>query len=218
VLETINVEVACGNGIGYLLSSSPPQKTQGYSCFAADRAHAKDPTSPSCALPANTDMKAVAGNVLARLGTTCQVANLNWMGINAGDEYIEIACNGGNDYVLTGPMPGASTKPPAAMSCADAASRGITCKMSNSGPPPLTFDTFKNALAQYNVACDATNLRSIGKETDLKRHVLEFQCPQQDPEGLVAPVRLQDSKAPFETLSCAQAAAKYKIICQYVKP
>ncbi len=35
----------------------------------------------------------------------------------------------------------------------------------DSGPAPLTLDTFKNALVQHNVACNATNMRAIGKET-----------------------------------------------------
>ncbi len=79
------------------------------------------------------------------------------------------------------------------------------------------MDTFKNALAQHNVACNAANMRLIGKETPLKRHIVEFQCPHEHPEGLVALIPLQDSAAPFEILNCAQAADKYKIICTYVR-
>ena len=220
MLDTKNFEVACSNGLGYLLSSSPPLKATGYSCIAADHARAKNPAGDSviCSLPANGDVKAMAGNALGKLGAACQVTGVTWMGTTSGNELTEIACTGGSGYVLTAAMPGNSTSPPSAMTCVDAAKHGIFCKMSSSGPPPLTLDTFKNALAQHNVACNATNGRSIGKENKLKRHVIEFQCPQEHPEGLVALVPLEDSTAPFETLTCAQAAKKYKIICAYVKP
>jgi hypothetical protein len=220
MLDTENVEVACSNGLGYLLSSSPPQKTSGYTCIAADHARAAkgEDGAPACSLPQNADGKVIAGNVLGRLGSKCEVKSVNWIGVNSGNEYIEAACNGGTGYVLVAAMPGGSTTPPSAMSCVDAAKRGINCKMSSSGPAPVTFDTFKNALAQHGVACNSTNMRSMGKETVLKRHVLEFQCPQEHPQGLVALIPLEDSTAPFETLTCAQAASKYRLICSYVKP
>ena len=218
MLTTKNFEVSCSNGLGYLLSSSPPHKASGYSCIGADHARAKDPLGIACSLPANGDVKAMAGNALGKLGTICQVTGVTWMGTTSGNELTEIACTGGKGYVLTTAMPGNSVSPPSAMTCVDAAKHGIFCKMSSSGPPPVTLDTFKRALAQHNVPCNATNGRSIGKENKLKRHVIEFQCPQEHPEGLVALVPLEDSTAPFETLTCAQAAKKYKIICAYVKP
>jgi len=216
-VDTKNYEVACQNGMGYLLSSSPPVQVIGYSCFAADHSHAKDPTSNTCTMPANADVKAAAARVLAGLGAACQPTAVNWLGANPTTEFTEVACTGGKGYVLSGPMPGKSVARVAAMTCVDAVKQGITCKMSNSGPPPITLDTFKQALAQHNVNCDAANVRSLGKETTLKRHVVEFQCPQQHPEGLVALIPLQDSTAPFETISCAQAATRYHVICAYVK-
>ena len=220
MLDTRNFEVACNNGLGYLLSSSPPQKPWGYSCIAADHTRAKDPAkgSPTCSLPANSDVRVSAGNALGRLGTACQVTGVNWIGVNASSEFTEIACTGGRGYVLTSAMPGGSTSPPSAMTCADAIKSGITCKLSSSGPPPLTLDLFKNSLAQYHVPCNATNLHSLGKETGLKRHLIEYQCPQEHPEGLVALIPLQDSSAPFETLTCAQAATRYRVVCTYVNP
>jgi hypothetical protein len=220
MLDTKNFEVSCNNGLGYLLTSSPPQKATGYSCIAADHTRAKDPTniSPTCSLPANSDVSVSAGNALNRLGTDCQVTGVNWIGANASNEFTEIACTGGRGYVLTSARPGYSTSPPSVLTCVDAVRSGITCKLSSSGPPPLTLDTFKTALAQHNVPCNATNLRSMGKETGLKRHLIEYQCPQEHPEGLVALIPLQDSSAPFETISCAQATARYHVFCAYVKP
>jgi hypothetical protein len=217
MLDTKNVEVACQSGMGYLLTASEGQKASGFSCFAADHAHARDPQGVVCTLPANADVKAAAGKVLSGLGTACQVTNVNWIGVNGGSEFTEIACSGGNGFVLKGPMPGASSTPISAASCVDSSKQGISCKMSSNGAQPITLDTFKQALAQHNVSCNAANVRSIGKETVLKRHVVEFQCLQEHPDGLVALIPLSDSQAPFETMNCAQAASKYKIICTYVK-
>lgn len=217
MLETKNIEVSCQNGMGYLLSSSEGQKASGYSCFAAEHAREKDPNVTACTMPANSDVKTAAGTVLGKLGTSCQATNVNWIGVNSGNEYTEIACNGGKGYVLKGPMPGASTTPLSATSCEDSAKQGISCKLSSNGAAPVTLDTFKQALAQHNVACNATNVRLVGKETKLKRHVVEFQCPQERPQGLVALIPLSDSAAPFETLTCAEAAKRYKIICTYAK-
>ena len=221
MLDTKNYEVACSNGLGYLLTSSPPQKASGYTCIAADHARAAkgEDGDVACSLPENGDVRTMAGNALNHLGSVCQVTGVNWIGVSSGNEFIEAACKGGAGYVLVAAMPGASTAPPSAMTCADAlVRRGITCKLSSSGPPPLSLDTFKNALAQHGVACNATNLHTLGKENVLKRHLVEYQCQKEHPEGLVALIPLEDSTAPFETITCAQAASTYHVFCSYVRP
>ena len=216
-VDTKNLEVECRNGMGYLIRFSPPEKTQGESCFMADKYHAKDLTTPACTLPVNADVKTAAGTVLGKLGVTCQATGANWFGVNAGNEYTEIACSDGNGYVLKGPVPGISTTPLSAMSCADAAKHGIVCKLSNSGATIVSLDSFTDALAQNKVACNAANIHVISKEKELKRYVVEFQCPTEHPEGLLAMIPLKDSTAPFEALSCAQATSKYKVACTFVK-
>ncbi len=212
-------ETACSNGMGYFLVEQPPEQSTGFSCFAAehtrevDQAQGRAP-GPACSLPANADLKAMAGSILGKLGMPCQVTNVRTIGLEVGKntELTEAACAGGTGYVISSAVPGA-TNPPSAQTCVDAFKRGISCKMSSTGAPLLTTQTFKDALAQHNIACNAENLRLIGKETVKQRHVVEFKCPQQQPNGLVAFIPLEGNVAPFETMDCPKAASRYHIIC-----
>jgi hypothetical protein len=218
-LNTKTYEAACDSGLGYLLVSQEPEKPYGFSCFAADAQRAMaaskgEPVPIACTLPIDADTKLMATSVLAHLGVSCQANGIRWMGQSAKShvEFTEIACSDGKGYVLVSAMPGSSAAL-ADMSCEDAAKRGIMCKLTNSGPPPLTLQTFKDALAQHGITCDAANLRAIGQETALKRHVVEFQCPQY-PKGLVAFIPLDGNTAPFETMDCAKAAKERHIVCK----
>jgi hypothetical protein len=212
-------EAACSNGMGYFLVEQPPEQTIGFSCFSAahtreaDQAQGREP-GPACSLPANADLKAMAGSILSKLGMPCQVTNVRSIGQEVGKntEFTEAACTGGTGYVISSALPG-STTPPSAQTCVDAFKRGVSCKMSSTGPPALTMQTFKDALAQHNVSCNAENLRLVGKETVKQRHVVEFKCPEQQPNGIVAFIPLEGNSAPFETMDCPKAASRYHIIC-----
>jgi hypothetical protein len=217
-VQTKTYEVSCSNGMGYYLTSQAPVPPSGFSCFAAEAARAADvahgrAATPICSLPENSDTKAMASAVLGRLGETCQATGVRWIGqsLKTHTEYTEIACSDGKGYVLASATVG-SAAAPTAQSCADSQKRGIDCKLTNSGPPPLTIQTFKDALAQHNISCEATNVRVIGQETVQKRHVVEFECPQH-PKGLVAFIPLDGDTAPFEAMDCA-AAAKLHVMCK----
>jgi hypothetical protein len=216
-VDTKTYEIACDGGLGYFLIAQSPEKPTGFSCFAADAARAADVAQGrkpgiSCSLPANADLKAMATSALARQGKTCQVHDIRWMGQNAkaGTEFTEIACTDGAGYVLKLLQP-AMAGQAMVFTCADATKQGLPCKLTNAPTATITVQTFKDALSQHGIACDATNVRVIGKQNTSKRHVVEFQCPQQ-PKGLVALIPLSDSTAPFQTMDCA-AAAKQKIGC-----
>lgn len=216
-VNTKTYEIACDSGVGYFLIAQPPEKPVGFSCFAADAARAAaqgKPTATVCMLSANADLKTMISAALSRQGKTCQARDVRWIGQNskAGVEFIEAACADGAGYVLKLPQP-QSSQQAAALACADAARQGIACKLTDSGTPIVTIETFKAALAQHKIACDAVNVRVIGKQSMSKRHVVEFQCPQQ-PQGLVAFIPLSDSTAPFETMDCPTAAAKQHVACK----
>lgn len=212
-------EAACGNGMGYFLVEQPPEQATGFSCFSAehtreaDKAQGREP-GPACALPANADIKSMAASILSKLGMPCQVTNARSIGQEVGKntELTEAACAGGTGYVISSALPGSIT-PPSAQTCVDAYKRGLSCKMSSTGAPALTTQTFKDALAQHSISCNAENLRLVGKETVKQRHVVEFKCPQQQPNGLVAFIPLEGNAAPFETMDCGLAASRYHIIC-----
>lgn len=211
-------ETACSNGLGYFLIEQPPEATYGFTCFGADATHAADIAAkrdpqPACSLAANADVKKAAANVLGRLGRQCQVTGLRLIGrdTKANAELSEIACTGGNGFVISSPIPGA-TQAVSALSCPDSYRSGIACRLSSNGAPLVTMETFKQALTQHKIACTVENARSIGRQNSSKRHVVEFKCPEQ-PNGLVAFIALEDATAPFEVMDCPTAGNKAHIIC-----
>jgi len=218
-VDTKTYEVACSNGMGYFLISQEPGTPYGFSCFAADATRAEDvtagrPPGAVCRLPANAEMKALATALMTEAGTSCAVRDYKWVGQSAAakTEFDEVACTGGQGYIVTSALPG-STKPIHAVRCPDSAKQGLPCKLSDNGPPAVTLQTFIDAIGQHKVACDANdkNTRLIGQETARKRYVVEFKCTQQ-PKGLVAFIPLSGNTAPFETADCT-AAAKRGIAC-----
>jgi hypothetical protein len=214
-------EAACSDGMGYMLVLDAAQKSFGISCFTAQAKHDLDAVKgktadAECHLPANADLQASTGRVLAGAGVSCAVQKISWMGRSdqTKSEYNEAACSDGKGYVLVTAEPG-SLAATHAIGCDDAAVQGIHCKLTKVAKPTqpvLSLQTFKDALKQHNVACDVAEERVMGQENVKKRYVVEFKCSQQ-PNGLVAFVPVGENTSPFETTDCA-AAAKRGLACK----
>jgi hypothetical protein len=99
-----------------------------------------------------------------------------------------------------------------AVSCQEAAKQGLKCHLTDGGPAPVTMQTFRDALKQYEVKCEPTNMRMIGRESVNRRYVVEVQCPEQ-PKGLVAFIPVAGNANKFETIDCA-AAVERQIRCE----
>lgn len=221
-VDTQTYETSCANGMGYFLVTQEPEKPYGFSCFAVDATRQADikagrkPTTV-CSLPANLDMKKMAATILSKAGVTCTIKDYRYIGLNAANhtEFDEFACDDGKGYITIVGLPGAAI-PVHVETCNQSALKGLACKLSDNGPLPaaLSLKTFRDALTQQKVACDATDqtTRLIGQENAKKRYVVEFQCTQQ-PKGLVAYIPLAGSAlAPFEAIDC-KTAAKRGAIC-----
>lgn len=225
-VQTKTYEAICANGMGYFLTAREAAAGSGISCFAADAARATDIAAgrkpgPACGLPELADIKSMATAVMTRAGTPCAVRDYRWLGPNAAAhvEFNEIACSDNTGYILTVALPG-STAPARIMSCRDSNARGLPCKLSDNGGAPLTAQTFRNALQQRSIACDAgdKDIQLHGQETNLKRFVVEFKCSQHT-QGLVAYIPLNGVKSPFEVVDCAGAAKRgVKCTLNAVKP
>jgi hypothetical protein len=240
-------EVACANGMGYLLTLVGLSSASGISCFAAaasqqvarsdnpndTAANSAGKVDSTCHLPANQDLNTMATTVMRNAGTACEAHGVKWLGQGGSPalEYTEIACNDAHGFVLRTPVPGAAAAIDV-LSCADAAKHGAQCQMSapapaaaaataGGAPPPEgsrpDLQWFKDALSKNGVSCDVKKARIAGRESIKRRYVVEYQCPQQ-PQGLVAFVPPPgDTTNPFESMDCAAAAEK-KITCQFVTP
>jgi hypothetical protein len=109
----VNVyEVACGNGMGYLLEPQGSRLPIAVSCFAAEATHAAssargDQSVFYCQLPANKDVKATAAALMTKSGASCAVSRVRWFGYSASTqtEYSEVLCADGRDYLLKIPQP-----------------------------------------------------------------------------------------------------------------
>lgn len=212
-------ETACSNGIGYFIVEQAPEPTIAISCFSAEVNYAADIAAkrepqPRCSLPANADTKASAANALKGLGQVCSATAVRVIGIdtNANSEVTEVACSGGTGFVLSIPQTGKIPTALTALSCPDSYRRGVACRLSSNGAPIITLETFKQALVQHKVACTPQAVRLIGRENKQGRHVVEFKCPEQ-PDGLVAFIPIEQPSAPFETMDCATAGSRVRVIC-----
>ena len=223
-------EIACGNGMGYFVVWQDPELPVAYSCLQAEGQRAAAAAKGQqydgvCELPANRDLNAMATRLLASGGATCGVTKLAWFGKDekGGAEFTEVVCSDGKGYVLATSLPGFIWKAQA-QTCSEAAARGMACQMTTvavatAGPATAaadddhpTAEALKAALAQHGVACTVADLRLIGREKMRRRHVVEFQCPEQ-PKGLVAFIPLGANVAKFETLDCV-ASTKAGIACK----
>jgi hypothetical protein len=219
-------EIACAQGLGYFAVAQDPDPPVGFSCFAIEGQHAAalakgEKFDQACVLPANHDLNAMATAVLARAGTTCNVAKLQWYGQAATVEYTEVACGDGKGFLLGTALPGVegSTR---VVNCADAGAQGKPCVLTKaaavataSAEPPPTLEAFKAALSQHGIACTVagdTDIRLIGKQNRSQRHVVEFKCPEQ-PKGLVVLIPLGANPNPFQPMDCS-AAAKIGATCK----
>jgi len=214
-VETTTYEASCANGMGYFLVTQPPEKPYGFSCFAADstrQADIKAGRKPGtvCSLPANADMRKLAAAILSKAGISCSIKDYRYVGQNAANhtEFVEYACDDGKGYISIAALPG-SALPIHIETCSQSAARGLPCKLSDNGVLPVTLKSFRDALAQKNIACTATDktTRVVGQENFKKRYVVEFQCTEQ-PKGLVAYIPLTGTPEPFESVDCATAAKR----------
>jgi hypothetical protein len=231
-------EVACANGMGYLLTLTGLSSASGISCFAASATQQGETANPAkvalkCRLPANQNLNAMASTVMRNAGTSCDAHDLKWLGQSAEPkvDYTEVACNGDQGFILRTPTPG-STASIDVLTCKDAASHGAQCQMSaaalaaatapaaagaasSAAEPRPDLQWFKEALSKNGVSCDVKKARIVGRESIKRRYIVEYQCPQQ-PRGVVAYVpSASDSVNPFESIDC-DAAALRKIACQFV--
>ncbi|HEY1962631.1 MAG TPA: hypothetical protein VGG69_09445 [Rhizomicrobium sp.] len=218
-IDSKTYEIACANGMGYLVLWQNPQPPIASSCFALEGMRAAalakgQKFEEGCVLPGNRDLNKMATAVMHNAGASCSATRVAWFGqIEAKHtEYTEVACADGKGYLLGTALPG-SPMQAAVIACADAAASNMKCELtkttaavgSANGNP--TMGDLKAALAQHGVACTLASdndLHLIGKQNKSQRHVVEFKCPEH-PKGLVALIPLGNNLNPFQSMDCAEA-------------
>jgi hypothetical protein len=175
-----------------------------------------------CALPANSDSKALAAAVLRGKAKACSVRDVKWLGVDAGNrDHVEVACEAVAGYVLRYPRPGRRGEIEV-LGCEEAGKSGVRCQLSAAASAPggetdsrPTLAWFKDALARQGVSCATKRARIIGRESVKRRYVVEFECEGR-PEGLITYVPAEgDTVNAFESMNCVTAASR-GLQCQFL--
>jgi hypothetical protein len=228
-------EVACANGMGYLLTMRDFSMASGISCLAASATQPGEGSDQvkvdsKCHLPANANLNEMAATVMRNSGTQCAASRVKWLGQSAEPklDYTEVACSDDRGFVLRTPAPGAAGNIDV-VSCQDVVAHGAQCQLTGdaaaaptAGTVPAagtavqtrpTLQWFKDALSKNGVTCEVKKARIVGRESIKRRYIVEYQCPQQ-PRGVVAYVPSEgDTVNPFEWVDCDTAASR-KLACQ----
>lgn len=133
-------EVACKEGLGYLVISPKGSAPEYYDCLAlksvADAAAkaGKSSGGQTCKLPANLDPKQGLQPLLAKANVPActTVTQGRYLGSSATDliAIYEARCDNGHGYLITAPKPG-SKKTLSANDCAESALFGIKCEFTS---------------------------------------------------------------------------------------
>jgi hypothetical protein len=211
-------EAACNEGMGYLLTLLGTSLT-GASCLVAGH----DGSQVKCALPANSDSKAIASAVLRDKSIRCSVRELKWLGADVATlDHVEASCEEGNGYVVRVPRPG-DGRSLDVIPCQDAGKLGVRCELTPTPVAPLSSDAgarptlawFKDALVRNGVSCETKRARIVGREAIKRRYLVEFECSDQ-PQGLVVFVPpAGDTVNSLESMNCLAAASR-GINCQFL--
>lgn len=224
-------EASCADGMGYLLTMQG-ELASGVSCFEAGAATTAQAgqsggAGPGCELPADADLGTMATSVMRNAGTACAARQVRWLGHSAAPnfDFTDVACGGGEEYVLQTPAPGTQGSI-IVLTCQAAATHGAACQLApgssraaSAGAAPARaasgaqahpdLQWFEKALAQNGFACTVKNARLLGRESIKRRWVVEFQCAQ-DPHGVVAYIpSAGDTVHPLEHIDCATAAQRH---------
>ncbi|MEO6339062.1 MAG: hypothetical protein ABIO39_03390 [Caulobacteraceae bacterium] len=194
-VKTNVYEVACSEGIGYVLLSKPNAKPQSFNCIQV----ADSPLS--CKLEGNANPAASLQPVIAKTGRSCQVNKAKYIGSSpsTGIDRYEIGCSDGPGLVLDAPSPGSSAK-------ADA----MTCLKAESAQVDCTFtprEARRAALAKLTSAepsakdCAVKDVRWVTSDPAKNSDYYEVGCDGGKP-GFMAEVAVNGSL--LRAMPCAQ--------------
>jgi len=105
--QALNIyEVACQQGLGFVLVSKAAEKPQAYTCLETSRPTAEGArNSLFCELPGNASPMAGLSPFIAKGGVPCVVEKARAIGQGQKSAYFEVACQGGAGYIVVTSSP-----------------------------------------------------------------------------------------------------------------
>jgi hypothetical protein len=145
-------EVACQQGLGYVVLSSATPKA--YDCIAA-----ANQKTLACRLPANADPKAGLKPFIASAGVTCTPTGARYIGSSATSTVYEVACQEGPGYVLEAPAPG-QTAATVGIPCI-AAPSNLACTLTSAAQNQAYLTAM---VAKTGRTCQVSGSRYLGSD------------------------------------------------------
>lgn len=163
-VKTTYYEVACKEGLGYVLAAKEKNPVPtAYDCVVMATPGPDGKPNPSaCKLPANADPAAGLTPVMAKTGRACSVDKARYIGSSAEQSFYEVACHEGGGYILQWPKaPGAT--PVASMCLAFGPDSNVKCELT---PPEQQMAVVDQLAAASGKNCQVKNRRYLGSTPD----------------------------------------------------
>jgi hypothetical protein len=184
-LSSEEYEVACGEGLGYVVGTVTGQKPFAYLCIEARSARTAaggDDAAASgvqpvnqCLLAGNADSaQLLAVNALiAKSGVHCDATRVRGIGHNAQSTMVEAACSSGDGYILQGSNPLRMDQPIHAVNCMGRpAGDQVSCRLTDTAAQLAAAAAL---LHQAQPECQVAARRYVGSSTT-GGHFFEFRC------------------------------------------
>lgn len=193
-------EVACGSGLGYILTDGEQPTSRNCIIVAqqAAAARAENPEAPEqvvCTLPENANTDQVMAGYIQSAGITCQVDQTRWVGrTQEGEERYEVGCPSSDGYWIrvsnTGEYQGR-------LECIEVVTAGGECQFTTTQEQLTGYQTQFASVAPQSCSPDAA--RFVGANEQSRFY--EVKCSegfgfiaQTDPVG--APIDARDCSRP----------------------
>jgi hypothetical protein len=153
-------EVACNEGVGYVLGAQKDGPVDVNSCIETYGG------TVACKLPANLDPRVALGAALTKAGSPCTAENVRGIGQTASGAFIEVACQGGVGYIVQGSKPFDVNKPMKPTNCLayDAQPGGqLKCTLAE---PATRLQVVDKLVGDAKVTCGVKDRRYIGTFKD----------------------------------------------------
>jgi hypothetical protein len=193
-------EVACGQGMGYLLQTSGTGGApSAFSCLEAN--YPGDPTKPAanpCILPTNLDPKTSLPPLMAKAKIPCAPDKVRGIGQTKTNTLIEVACPSGVGYIVTASLPLDVNKDASGTNCLayDVAEGNVKCILNPPATRLAVIDKYNEAA---KTGCAVKDRRFVGLFTD-GTEGYEVSC--NDGKGYI--YKINASGAVASTLDCAK--------------
>jgi hypothetical protein len=193
-------EVACGQGMGFIIQSISGQTPTAFSCIEANTPpEAGKPAALPCALPGNSDPKAALAPMLAKAGVQCVPDKARGIGQSKANTYLEVACQGGAGYVVVASAPLDPNKEVQAQNCLnfDEGQGNIKCTLTDKASRLAMVDRF---ATEAKNGCAVKDRRYVGASKDGSNF---FEASCQDGKGYI--YKVDGKGALAQTWDCAKA-------------